>query len=97
MSNEVRHTPTPWKIRMPMPQGKTFLMREPKDNSWDGENAAEVFDNSHGTALGNAAFIVCAVNSHEALLKALKACVKEDCGMMATAEAIKVIAQAEGK
>lgn len=66
-TTHTEHTPTPWKIRLPIPGGKTLLMRDNVAGVWDGENVAEVFANSHGTSLQNAAFIVRAVNEFETL------------------------------
>jgi hypothetical protein len=69
----VRHTPTPWKL---FDEGDTTAIlattkRPPKNEvvHWSG------FDASHFSgkaAKANAAFIVRAVNSHDALIKALE-------------------------
>lgn len=97
-SAEPKHTPTPWKIRIPMPENKTLLMRDNHLGGWDGENVAEVFANSHGNALENAAFIVRAVNSHENLLHMAKRWHLlehgSNCGQCAEMQAI---AKGEGK
>lgn len=65
---EVKHTPTPWKVTHQIATDGT------NDIVADGKFIAHLGGNLNGDSEheANAEFIVLAVNSHEALLKALK-------------------------
>lgn len=68
------HTPTPWKLEEIAPDDPAWEAFE----IWSATASAKMIANGSGTANmrvfghGNAAFIVRAANSHEALVKALK-------------------------
>jgi len=77
------HTPTPWKELAGMNSGLDsgiFSIRE-WDEKYRGEEDSE---QAIAESEANAAFIVRAVNSHEALLSALKRMLQFSDGRMAT-------------
>lgn len=94
MKTKTQHTPTPWKF-----QGENIV-----NGSRDGNFAIFAKGEVIATAVGkaDAAFIVRAVNSHEALLGLLKQVlnhtnVGEVCGGALFVSIKEAIAQAEGK
>ena len=64
----MNHTPTPWKQRPIKLDGYTAYA----DIGTDTHLAATAYGNTEEKALANAAFIVQACNSHEALINALE-------------------------
>ena len=89
-----QHTPTPWKF-----EESTMTLRSAPSNYW-----LATFDSFDGAInnKANAAFIVRAVNSHEALLEAVKKALKyvqraEPIDCQLEVDLKDTIAQAEGK
>lgn len=102
------HVPTPWEIRIPYPitiaEKKSNIGRHTillKEVGGDLQNILQCYDTSTHRAADNAAFIVRAVNSHEALLEAAKRVTRMHTqGFLTTQDIVdlnEAIAQAEGE
>jgi hypothetical protein len=71
------HTPTPWSVEMPMDEEFAIVQSGLEAYEWQFIAVCPVTTPSEGgfprqQAKANAAFIVKAVNSHDALVKALE-------------------------
>lgn len=91
---ESKHTPTPWHITN---KGYNHYIQK----NYDGTNefTVSICSGNQGMAKANAAFIISAVNSHEALLEAAKCLVHdiEISGGKVSKFVKEAIQQAEGK
>ncbi len=95
------HTPTPWKVAMPLGEGDIQILSVKVNAYGNFINAVVPFRVFSNEDVANAEFIVRAVNSHEELLSAMKLATHHLYATDENAKAINIlleaIAKAEGR